>query len=74
MYVYAFVYVYVSEHDSFKPLHSIELKFGMHITEYRRTGPTDFGEFRKNKCFTGAQMYFYALRPIESNSLKCSSI
>ena len=56
-------------------VHSIELKFGMHIIVYRFKYCVDFGEFRINSFYTGVQKsFFYTLQPLESNSLKCSSI
>ena len=42
--VCACVCVYVSEQDSVKTVHLIELKFREYITRYRRTNPIDFGE------------------------------
>ena len=36
-------------------VNSIELKFGMYITDHRRTNPIDFGEYRMNRFFTGVQ-------------------
>ena len=36
-------------------LHSIELKFGMYIKDRRPTYCVEFGEFRINSFFTGAQ-------------------
>ena len=47
----------------------------MYITVCRRTNPIDFGEYRMNSLFTGVQKKnSYTLRPMESNSLKDSSI
>ena len=36
-------------------MHSIEFKFGMHISSHRRTNPIDFGGYRMNSFFTGVQ-------------------
>ena len=46
MYVYMHVYgcVYGSEHNSVKMVNSIELKFGMYITDQSRSNIIDFGE------------------------------
>ena len=41
--------------SSIQTMHSIELKFGMHITGHRRMNPIDFGEYRMNSFFTGVQ-------------------
>ena len=51
--------------SSIQMVHSIELKFGMYITSHRRTNPIDFGEYRMNSFFTGAQkriLLHYGLR------------
>ena len=58
-------------------MHSIELTLGMYITDHRRTNPIDFGEYRMFSFFyrsTKITVYSYKLRPMESNSLKRSSI
>ena len=61
--------------SSIQTVHSIELKFGMHIIVHRLIYCVDFGEFSINSFFTGVQKKnSYTLRPTESNSLKCSSI
>ena len=47
----------------------------MHITDHRQTNPIDFGEYRMKSFFIGIKKKnSYALRPVESNSLKYSSI
>ena len=38
--------MYENEQDSVLTVHSIQLKFGMDITDRCRTNPTDFGECR----------------------------
>ena len=51
---------------------SIDLKFDMYITGYRRTNPIDFGV----GCivfFPRIRKYSYILRLMKSNSLKSSS-
>ena len=54
---------------------SFELKFGMHITDYRRTNSIDFSECRLHSFFTGVtKKNSCALRPMKSNSLKCARI
>ena len=40
---------------SMQTVHSIELKFDMHIIVYRLIYCVDFGEFRINSFFTGEQ-------------------
>ena len=52
-------------------VHSIEFKFSMYITGYRRTNPIDFGEYEINSFFSKKNSY--KLRPMESNSLKYRS-
>ena len=48
----------------------------MYVTGHRRTNPIDFGEYRMNSFFfyRSTKKNSYTLRPMESNSLKCSSI
>ena len=61
--------------SSIQMIHSIDLKFGMHIISHRRTNPIDFGEHRMNNFFyRSTKKNSYTLRPMEPNSLKCSSI
>ena len=61
--------------SSIQTVPSIELKFGMYIIVHRLIYCVDFGEFRINSFFyRSTKMYSYTLRPMESNSLKCSSI
>ena len=61
--------------SSIQMVHSIELKFGMYITSYRRTNPIDFGEYQMNSFFySSTKKNSYTLRPMESDSLNCSSI
>ena len=56
-------------------VHSIEFKFGLYITSYRRINPIDFGEYRMNSFFyRSTKKNSYTLGPKESNSLMCSSI
>ena len=64
-------------------MHAIELKIGMNYIGYiillklycRSPLVTiDFGEFWINSFFTGVQKNSYAVGPVESNSVKCSSI
>ena len=52
----------VNEHDSVLKVHSIELKFGMHITGERRTNPLDFGECR-------IYMYIYFFKAMQKRIL-----
>ena len=50
--------------SSIQTVHSIELKFGMHIIVHRLIHCVDFGEFRMNSFFTGVQkriLVFYGL-------------
>ena len=68
------MYVYVSEHDSILTVHQIELKYGMYITGYRRTNFIDFGEYRMIFFYRSARKISYTLWPMESNSVKGSSI
>ena len=53
-------------------------KFGVYITSHRRTNPMDFGEYQINSFFffffRRTKKNSYTLRPMESNSSKCSSI
>ena len=44
-----------SKCSSMQTVHSIELKFGMHIIVHRLMYCVDFGEFRINSFFTGVQ-------------------
>ena len=47
----------------------------MYITGHRQTNPIDFGEYQMNSFFyRSTKKNTYTLWPIESNSLKCSSI
>ena len=47
----------------------------MYITCHHQTNPIDFGEYRMNSFFyRSTKKNSYTLRPMESNSLKCSSI
>ena len=39
----------MNEHDGVYTVHSIEFKFDIHITGYRRTNTIDFGENCKKK-------------------------
>ena len=56
-------------------MHSIELKFGMHITGHRQTDLIDFGECRIYSSFYRSEKKkSYTLRLIESNTLKGSSV
>ena len=48
-------------------MHSIKLKFVMHITGQRFIYFVDFGKFRINNFFTCIQKNHYTLQPIESN-------
>ena len=41
--------------SSIQMVYSIELKFGMYIIGHRPTYCVEFGEFRINSFFTGAQ-------------------
>ena len=41
--------------SSIQTVHSIELKFGMHIVVHRLIYYVDFGKFRMNCFFTGVQ-------------------
>ena len=51
---------------------SIKFKFDMHITGHRRTNLIDFGEYRMNSVFTGAQKNnSHTLRPMVPNCLMC---
>ena len=61
--------------SSIQAVHSIELKSGMHITGHCRTNPIDFGKCRMHSFFyRSTKKISYTLRPMESNSLKGSSI
>ena len=55
---------------------SIELKFGIYITGHRQTNLIDFVKYCMHSFlfYRCTRKNFYALRPMESNSLKCSSI
>ena len=56
-------------------VHSIELKFDMYIIGHCRTNPIDFGECRTCSFFyRSTKKISYTLRPLESKSLKDSSI
>ena len=56
-------------------MHSIELEFGMYITDHRRTNPIDFGECRIYSFFIGVQKKStYSLRSVKSNYYKCVSV
>ena len=51
--------------SSSQKVHSIELKFGMHVIVHRLTYCVDFGEFSINSLFTGVQksiLIHYGLR------------
>ena len=43
-------------------VHLIELKFGMHITSYRRINPIDFGEYRMNSFLKKYKKVFLYIR------------
>ena len=63
--------------SSIQTAHSIELKFGMRVIVHRLIYCIDFGEFSNNSFFfffMSTKKNSYTLRPMESNSLKCSSI
>ena len=61
--------------SSIQMIHSIDLKFGMYSIGHRLIYCVDFGEFMINSFFyKSTKKYSYTLRPMESNSLKCSSI
>ena len=56
-------------------MHLIELKFGMNIIGHRSTYCVNFDEFRINNFFyRSTKKNSYTLRPIQSNSLNCSSV
>ena len=55
-------------------MHSIEFKFGTYIIGHRLTYCVEFGEFRLNSFFTGAQKKnSHSLQPMESNYKKNTS-
>ena len=66
MCVCAYVCVYVSEHDSIYMVHSIQLKFGMHIKGHRRTNPYDLVKVGLIVFYKSSKMNFYSLRPMAS--------
>ena len=41
--------------SNMQTVNSIELKFGMYITDPGRANSIDFGEYRMNSFFTGVQ-------------------
>ena len=52
LYVFMYVRMYVSEHESaLITVHSIALRFGMHITGHCLIYCIDLGEFRINSLF-----------------------
>ena len=53
--------------------HSIELKFGMYIIDYRPTYCVEFGEYWL-VFYRSTKKNSYTLRLMELNSLKCSGI
>ena len=56
-------------------MHSIEFKLGMYIADQRRTNAIDFREYRMHSFFyRSTRKNSFTLRPMESNSLECSSI
>ena len=55
-------------------VNSIKLKLGMYIIGQNRTNAIDFDDCRMCSIFKRVQKNSYTLRPMESNSLKCSSI
>ena len=46
----------------------------MYITGHRRTNPIDFGGCRMHRFLQEYKKVSYTLRPMVSNSLKCSTI
>ena len=55
-------------------MHSIELKFSSCIIGYCPTYCMDFGEFRINCCFTGAQKEFLHITARKSSHQNCANI
>ena len=61
--------------SSIRMVHSIELKFGMHIIDHWPTYCVEFGEFRIDGfCFKCTKMSPYTLQPMKSNYKKHACI